>query len=51
MFLVLENHNRIIRVTILKSKEYNYSIEEKTRIFYYSKNTSKEKFAKSYTKI
>jgi hypothetical protein len=51
MFLVLENHNRAIRVIMLKSKEYNYLIEEKTHIFYYSKNTSREKFAKSYTKI
>jgi hypothetical protein len=51
MLLVLENHNHAIRVIMLKSKEYNYSIEERTRIFYYSKNASREKFAKSRTKI
>jgi hypothetical protein len=51
MLLVLENHSYAIRVIILKSKEHNYSIEERMRIFYYSKNTSREKFAKSRTKI
>jgi hypothetical protein len=51
MLLVLENHSRVIRVIILKSKKYNYLIEEKTYIFHYSKDTSREKFAKSHTKI
>jgi hypothetical protein len=49
--LVLENRSYAIRVTILKSKEHNYSIEERTRIFHYSKDASREKFAKSRTKI
>jgi hypothetical protein len=51
MFLVLENYSRAIKVIILKNKKYNCSIEEKTRIFYYSKNASREKFVKSRTKI
>jgi hypothetical protein len=51
MFLVFENQNHIIKIIILKSKKYNYSIEEKIYIFYYSKNTNKKKFAKLYTKI
>jgi hypothetical protein len=51
MLLVLENRNYVIRVIMLKSKKYNYSIEERTRIFHYSKDTSREKFVKLYVKI
>jgi hypothetical protein len=51
MLLVLENRNRAIKIITLKSKKDNYLSEEKKYIFYYSKNVSKEKFAKSRAKI
>jgi hypothetical protein len=51
MLLVLENHSYIIRVITLKNKKYSYLTEERIYIFYYSKNTSREKFAKLYAKI